>query len=132
MSHIENSSQVSSQDSSQDSSYRDSSHRESLTRTKPRKISKYVGIDPRAVGYVLGKSKINIKDIAADALEHTGKSVFIQWIPPDIYWGSFKITSVSQDAIDFATDEIKTLEKEFVHKVEDGVFHYPKINKQYT
>jgi hypothetical protein len=99
---------------------------------KPRKISKFVGIDPRAVGYVIGKSKINIKEIAVDTLHNTGKSVFIQWIPPDIYWGSFKITSESQDAIHFAKDKIKTLEKEFVHKVEDGIFNYPKINKQLT
>ena len=112
-----------------DSRQRDSIEREGFQRDS-RKISKFVGIDPRAVGYVLGKNKINIKDIAADAKEQTGKSVFIQWIPPDIYWGSFKITSHSQNAIDFARDEIKTLEKEFVHKIEDGIFHYPKINKQ--
>lgn len=130
----DNSKMDSSQETSQNStnSTPKNNNNTSPSNNKSKKISKFVGIDPRAVGYVIGKSKNNIKEIAVDILHKTGKSVFIQWIPPDIYWGSFKITSVSLDAIDLARDEIKTLEKEFVHKVEDGIFNYPKINKQLT
>ena len=93
-------------------------------------MSEFVGVDPRAVGFILGKQHSNIKDIAADVLDKTNSTVFIKWCPPDIYWGSFKITSSNKHSIRMARHRIRDLEKEFVHKVEDGILPYPKLNRK--
>jgi hypothetical protein len=92
---------------------------------KPGKMHAFVGLDPRAVGYVMGKGRKNLRKIGNDVFRSVGAKVYIQWNAPKKLWGRFVICSYNMDAVNMAKTRLKELEASFLLKVESGAIAYP-------
>lgn len=85
------------------------------------KICEELNVDPRCVGFCIGKHRVNLRRVGNEVYQKTGNTVYIKYVtPPGYEWGFFKIISRSQDGIEIAKIEIKKMEKEFLDLIRDG------------
>lgn len=85
------------------------------------KICEELNVDPRCVGFCIGKHRVNLRRVGNEVYQKTGNTVYIKYVtPPGYEWGFFKIISRSQDGIEIAKTEIKKMEKEFLDLIRDG------------
>jgi hypothetical protein len=85
------------------------------------KICEELNVDPRCVGFCIGKHRVNLRRVGNEVYQKTGTTVYIKYVtPPGYEWGFFKIISRSQDGIEIAKIEIKKMESEFLELIRDG------------
>lgn len=85
------------------------------------KICDELNVDPRCVGFCIGKHRVNLRRVGNEVYQKTGTTVYIKYVtPPGYEWGFFKIISRSQDGIEIAKTEIKKMESEFLELIRDG------------
>ena len=85
------------------------------------KICEELNVDPRCVGFCIGKHRVNLRRVGNEVYQKTGSTVYIKYItPPGYEWGFFKIISRSQEGIDIAKEEIKKMETDFLELIRDG------------
>lgn len=85
------------------------------------KICEELNVDPRSVGFCIGKHRVNLRRVGNEVYQKTGTTVYIKYItPPGYEWGFFKIISRSKEGIEIAKKEIKKMEFDFLELIREG------------